>query len=53
MTDHPVASLDDRGEEPNSKRVLDTWIAHAVESTGVVERRLYTIVASSAAVGAL
>lgn len=53
MTDHPFASLSDRDKEPSSKRVLDTWIAHAVGSTGIVERRLGWIVASSVAIGAL
>lgn len=53
MTDHPFTSLSDRGKEPNSKRVLDTWIAHAVQSTGIVERRLGWIVASSVAIAAL
>lgn len=53
MTDHPFSSLSDRDKEPNSKRVLDTWIAHAVGSTGIVERRLGWIVASSVAVAAL
>lgn len=53
MTNHPFASLSDRGKEPNSKRVLDTWIVHAVGSTGIVERRLGWIVASSVAIAAL
>lgn len=53
MTDHPFASLADRDKEPNSKRVLDTWIAQAVGSTGIVERRLGWIVASSVAIAAL
>ena len=49
MTDHPFSSLSERDKEPSSKRVLDTWIAHAVGSTGIVERRLGWIVASSVA----
>jgi len=53
VTDHPFASLSDRDKEPNSKRVLDTWIAHAAGSTGIVERRLGWIVASSVAIAAL
>lgn len=53
MTDHPFASLSDRDKGPNSKRVLDTWIAHAARSTGIVERRLGWIVASSVAIAAL
>lgn len=53
MTDHPFSSLSERDKEPSSKRVLDTWIAHAVGSTGIVERRLGWIVASSVAIAAL
>jgi hypothetical protein len=53
VTHHPFASLSDRGKEPNSRRALDTWIAHAVGSTGIVERRLGWIVASSVAIAAL
>lgn len=53
MTDHPFSSLSSRDKAPSSKRVLDTWIAHAVGSTGIVERRLGWIVASSVAIGAL
>jgi len=53
VTDHPFSSLSERDKEPSSKRVLDTWIAHAVGSTGIVERRLGWIVASSVAIAAL
>lgn len=53
MTEHPFASLPDRGKEPPSKRVLDTWIAHAARSTGIIERRLGWTVASSVAIAAL
>jgi hypothetical protein len=53
VTDHPFSALSERDKEPSSKRVLDTWIAHAVGSTGIVERRLGWIVASSVAIGAL
>lgn len=53
MTDHPFADLPQRGKAPGSKRDLDAWITQAVSKTGIVERRLSWMVASSVVIIAL
>lgn len=53
MSNHPFADLPQRGKAPGSKRDLDAWITQAVSQTGIVERRLSWMVASSVVIIAL
>lgn len=52
-SERPLSDLPPRGKEPNSKRVLDTWIAQASAKTGIIERRLGWLVASSVLIATL
>jgi len=50
---HPLAGLADRGKEPRSKRHLDQWVIQAASRTGMADRRLSWLVASSIVIAAL
>ena len=45
--------LPERGKEPNSKRVLDTWINQAQAKTGIPVQRLQWLVAATVVMAAL
>lgn len=53
MSGHPFSELPDRGKAPASARALNHWVAQAVERTGLPERRVGWIVASSVVVAAI